>query len=121
MIGTETVTVTPYDGTWVDGVFVPPAGSTFTVVASVQPVGAKMLERLPEASRTTARFLMLVEAPQTTWPKTTDLTASPRTPADRVTRSNGKTYEIGAEYDHTEHAYGLPHKAYTLHEVGADE
>jgi len=120
LLGSETVTVTPQTQTTTAGVIGLVAGTPFTAVGTVVPSSPRQTEQLSEAARVRARWIMYVEgtAPAI---KITDMSASPRTPGDRITRANGKVYVALGEIDFTIHATGLPHKTYLLAEVAGDE
>ncbi len=60
------LTVTRRPGAWTDGSWVPSTtGSTFNITASrPQPVGPELMEMLPEAARTSARYVVYVSDDQ---------------------------------------------------------
>jgi hypothetical protein len=73
-------------GSFVAGVYVPGASSTFSIVASVQPVNPQDLLRLPEGERSTDRKAVYT---------TTELRTAEAEGAlsDRITY-RGSTYEV---------------------------
>lgn len=99
-------------GAWTDG-----ATTTFTVSGSWQPLTGREVQALPEAYRTrqTAR---LFTAPASAELFPSDPATGRR--ADVVTRA-GRQYLVISASDWTDHTGGVPHRAYTLAEVGADQ
>lgn len=117
LLGQETLTVTPYTGSW-DGDYTATPAATFTVDGSVQPLApGEDVEGLDEGDRIRARAWLLVEDGQTEI-SPTDLAA--QTPSDRVAWQ-GKDYEVMSRADWTPHSTGLPHKVFLLLLVGEDE
>lgn len=100
------------NGRWVDG-----AATTFPLTGSWQPMSGRQREQLPELYRTrhTARLLCAPDQPQLA---PVDVAARAR--QDVVVRQ-GRRYEVIGVEDWTDHARGVPHVAYTLAEIGADE
>ena len=117
MLGQTTKTVTPQTGAYVNGVWVSSAGTPYNVRASVQPLSPRAVEMLPEGARTSARYVAFVRSPATI--KTTDLTGSPATPADRITYQ-AREYVAYSHRDFSDHTSGLAHQEYVLIEVWAD-
>jgi len=112
MLGMTTITVTPHSGSWAEGDYSIVAGDSYTVRASVQSASARTLQMLDEGARTSIKYVMYVSGVAPIL-KTTDLSASPRTPADRVTY-NGKTYLVAESEDFSCHNTGLSHRQYLL-------
>lgn len=100
------------NGRWVDG-----AATTLTLTGSWQPMSGRQREQLPELYRTrhTARLLC---APSQPLLSPVDVAA--RTRQDVIVRQ-GRRYEVIDVADWTDHAQGVPHVAYTVAEIGADE
>lgn len=119
ILGLEELTVARASegGEWSSGVFVPAEITSLTVYGSVQPVKVTGTELLPQAARTRGAMWLYVD--QHTELYTVDL--SWQTPPDRVTRKDGKEYEVHGVGDWTQHKAGVPHRVYVLTEVGADE
>jgi len=118
-LGSEKITVQPKSQSLnaATGQFVlSNSGASFTVWGSVQPVSSKMLERLPEAARAAARWVVYCE--RTT--NVIDMGGRPGEPPDELTTSKGTLIPIGS-IDHSAHTTGIPHVAYICAEVGADE
>jgi hypothetical protein len=117
LLGAETITVTPQTQTLVDGRYQLVPGASYTVTGTVLPIPGQVLAKLPEAARTTARYVLYVEGDPGI--STTD-NASPEHPADRVTRK-GFEYTVASNLDLSIHASGLPHRQFILHRKGGDE
>lgn len=117
MIGTELVTVTPRTGAWSGGTYTATAGTPYTVRASVQPVGPRAVEMLPEGARSRAKFTAYLEG-ATQAIKIANLSSG--APGDLLT-VRGKTYVALAVEDMSGHVKGLPHQVVTLAEKGDDE
>jgi len=114
LLGASTVTVTPQTGAWADGEWTSSAGASYTVTATIVPIGQEDLQRLPEAARASARWMMYVEgSPSLSM-------GGGSSAADRVTWQGRELVVVGI-IDYSMHATGLPHKAYILAEVGDDE
>lgn len=112
------MSVRHYSSTRIDGREVPvPDGAAFPLVCSVQPVMGEVVDELPEAARRRAQLIMIVEDDPDL--RITDQLLE-RMP-DRVTRGNGRVYEIDAILDWSADVEGEPHKVATLIEVGDDE
>lgn len=111
LLGEETVTVTPQTQSLTAGVIGLTPGAPFPLQATILPVGLHELKRLPEASRTSARFSMIVEG---------DVALRVKAPASRVDCSAGACVVIG-EVDYTIHKTGLPHRTYILALRSGDE
>ncbi len=111
LLGEETVTVTPQTQSLTAGKIGLTPGAPFTLQATVLPIGFNELQRLPEASRTSASFSMIVEG---------DQALRVKAPADRVQTSQGECVVIG-EVDFTQHTTGLPHRTYILALRSGDE
>ena len=118
ILGKEKLTVTRRTGDYTNGAWVPVLDSTFTIKANVQPMPARQLEMLPEAARTKGAFICYADNRQTPL-RVLDLTGKGM--PDRVARADGRSYEVHSLGDWTSHTTGLPHRAYVLVEVGADE
>ena len=114
LLGTLSLTVTRYGaaGSFVRGVFSPDAPSTFSIIASVQPLTGRELQQLPELQRTSARMKLYT---------TTQLeTAREGSRADRVAY-RGRELEVQVFEDWQGHQSGLPHYKYILAEPGEDQ
>lgn len=112
LLGTTQVTVTrrapgqratsgPSRGEFIEG-----AESTIAIVASVQPLGGRELEVMPEGLRRRARFKAYTEAELQTAEQ------DGATQADRVTW-RGVQYEVTAEVPYPD-AHALRHRKYIL-------
>lgn len=114
VLGRERITATPQVQTWAAGkaVLTPGPGPAFTFWGSVQPIGAAQLERLPEATRRSARWIIYAEPPTPV--------LDPTPPAHRLQTSQGELVHVG-DINYTPHTTGLPHVAYACAEVGFDE
>jgi hypothetical protein len=118
ILALETLSVTRRSGDYVSGKFVPVLDETFTIRANVQPMPARQLELLPEAARTRGAFMCFSDNRQR---ELRVLDQATKGLPDRVTRSNGRTYQVHSLGDWTSHTSGLPHRAYSLIAVGDDE
>ena len=117
MIGTETITVTPRTGSWSAGVYTPVDGTPYTLKASVQPVGPRTVEMLPEAARTAARFNVWIAGAT----QRVNVTSPAMGYPGDVLTIRGREYVAIASEDHSGHRRGLPHQVVTVAEVGHDE
>lgn len=119
MLGVEPITVTreAVPGTWVNGKYVPGETTTLTVMAAIQPLSPREIEMLPEGARTRARWALFCDPDQPPL-QCTDL--SNDTAADRVSWA-GREFVVYQNGDWMAHQTGIPHYAYALLEVGADE
>lgn len=112
-----TYTVTRRPGAWTDGEWTPNVGAqtTFGLVASMpQPVGPELIQMLPEAARTSARFMIFAEDDQPEIYLIENATHA----ADYVAYG-GQSYLVTSAEDWS----GMPlgHHAYILLEAGPDE
>lgn len=118
LLGRESITVQPKKQTLAAGVYVlSNNGASSTVWGSVQPIGQRVLERLPEGVRASARWQVWVESPTTA---AIFIGGNPGTVPDQLTTSVGTLIPI-AEIDYLAHASGLPHVSYACAEAGGDE
>jgi hypothetical protein len=120
LLGETSLTVTRQaGGSYVQGVWTDGGGgpTTFSITVSVQPVTPRLIDMLPEGSRTDARFVFYAEIGQ---PEiyTVDLGGQVR--ADRV-EYNGREYMVQSVGDWSAHVSGLPYREYVLLEIGEDE
>ena len=91
-------------------------GASSTVYGSVQPIGQRVLERLPEGARASARWVIYVESATAA----ISLGGGPGVHPDVLTTSKGELIPV-AEIDFVAHTTGIPHVAYACAEVGGDE
>lgn len=120
ILGARTYTVTRVaagsysltTGAWTDG-----ASTTLTVVGSWQPMPQREREALPEGYRTRGAAKLFCDATQA--PLSPVRVDSKQRP-DVVERDGVRHLVVGvAEW--TDHAGGVPHRAYALVELGPDE
>jgi hypothetical protein len=111
LLGEETVTVRPQTQAFAAGVGSLTPGATFKLQATILPIAFKELQRLPEASRTSAKFSMIVEG---------DQALRVKAPGARIDCSAGECVVIG-EVDYTIHKTGLPHRSFILALRSGDE
>lgn len=119
LLGRESITVQPRKQTLTTSTgkyAIATNGASSTVWGSVQPIGQRQLERLPEGARASARWIVYVESPT----NAINIGGSPLTVPDALTTSMGTLIPI-AEIDYTPHTSGLGHVAYACAEVGGDE
>ena len=112
-----TYTVTRRPGAWTEGAWVPNVGAqtTFDLVASLpQPVGPELIQLLPEAARTSARFVIFAEDDQPDLYLVENATHA----ADYVAYG-GRSYLVTSVEDWADRPLG--YHAYVLLEVGPDE
>lgn len=103
-------------GGYVDGDYIRSFGVPFFVLASVQPVTPEMVEALPEAARTSAKFALFADDRQAPL-----LASEPGgKESDRI-EFKGIQYRLNAIDDWTTHVGAIPHKAYVMVKVGQDE
>lgn len=117
VLGIEQLLVTRRVGGYSDHEYVVAVDSTFDILISLQPVGGRILEQLPEGARTRARWAGYASIDQPVL-RGTDLAT--QEPPDLITR-DGVEYEVHAIADWTGHDQGLPHHAYVLMAIGDDE
>jgi len=98
-----------------EDVFVAGVVETFAVVGNLQPIGGKALEALPEGARSRAKAMLYCDTTERAL-QTTEL-AGP-TGADRVVDGSSTFVVLSVE---NWRAAGVPHRAYVLTEVAADE
>ncbi len=119
LLGREQITVQPKKQTLTvaTGVYVlSNNGAATTPWATVLPIGQKVLDRLPEGARSSARWHVIVESPTAV----ISIGGDPLTVPDLLTTSKGDMIPV-AEIDFVVHKTGLPHVSYACAEVGADE
>ena len=117
MLGATTVTVErPGADTYLAGELTPGASTSFSVVASVQPLSGVERQDLPEGYRTRGRFKMYVQG--ATQLQTTNLTTQQR---EDVVTYKGRRFEVVSWLDWSEHDAATAHHKYLLAELGVDE
>ena len=105
-------------GSWQYGKWVPTTEiNHFFITGSLQPLGQREVEMLPEAARTKARFSLYCEITEP-FLKTTDLEETKG--ADRLIWDK-EEYMLFGIGDWQLHLTGVTHKAYVLIEIGDDE
>ena len=119
ILGARTYTVTRVaagsfgsDGAWTDG-----ATTTLSVIGSWQPTNGREVQALPEAYRTRQTAKLFCDPTQ---PVLYPVRVDSRQRPDVVTR-DGVAYLVVTASDWTDHAGGVPHRAYMLAEVGSDQ
>lgn len=117
LLGSTTVTVErPGAQTIVAGEVLDGAITTFTVKASVQPIGGREREDLPEGYRTRGRYKMYQKRGSRL--QTTNLETNQR---EDIVLYDGRRFEVVAWSAWTDHVAPTRHHKYLLAELGADE
>lgn len=117
ILGAESLTVTRRKGGYVDGVFQITESSSFSVVASVQPIFRETLEQLPAGARKSARHVLwsLIDQPEL---RVLDIDDGGL--PDLVAFQN-ESYQVRELGNWTGHLTGIPHRVYVMELIGKDE
>jgi hypothetical protein len=117
LLAREQITVQPKQQTLSNGTYaLSNDGASFTIWGSIQPIGRKDLERIPEGSRASAEWVIYTEGGT----DAIDIGGRPGEPPDHLTTSKGTLIPI-ASIDYSTHTTGLGHVAYACMSVGSDE
>ncbi len=104
-------------GGYFDGIYQSNPGPPFFLDASVQPMDPDTLQALPEGARTSAKFTLFADDMQ---PELRTARLNPLAESD-IVEFKGLSYRLESIGDWSAHAAGLPHSAYAMIKVGADE
>lgn len=117
LLGPTTVTVErPGPQTVVAGEVIDGAPTTFTIRASVQPIGGREREDLPEGYRTRGRYKMYQKRGPVL--QTTNLETNQR---EDIAVYKGRRFEVVSWLDWSDHKAPTKHQKYLLAELGIDE
>jgi len=119
LLNKELISVQPKKRTIDSGKNVPVNdGDPLDIWASVQPIGAAVLQRLPEGARTSAKWIVYTEGPT----KPFEILPAPPGIAPRLTTSRGVLVPVAEiDYSHSGPGAVLPNCGYACAELAVDE